>query len=357
MDCGTKLLFSDFHSLAFSVNLLIFAASALVVWLAGTKVTHYADEIATRSGFGEALIGLFLLAGVTSLPEIATSFSAALSGNAPLAVNNLLGSISMQIAVLALGDFFYGRHALTSVVPDPVVMLQGSLNIVLLSLVAVAIIYGGESGDSEILGAGLWTWALLIGALYSMFKLKESNQRKPWIANTKEQEEDTQEASDKDYNSSAAVLGFKTAAMAAIILAAGFTVARSGEAIAEQSGLGASFMGVAFVAMATSLPEVSTVFASLRRGLNTMAISDILGTNILNIALLFGVDMIASGEPVLNRVGNFAAVAAAMGIALTGVFLVGLAERRDRTIFGMGIDSAFVLVFYSCSLALLFSLR
>ena len=134
-------------------------------------------------------------------------------------------------------------------------------------------------------------------------------------------------------------------------------MARSGEAIAEQSGLGASFMGVAFVALATSLPEVSTVFASLRRGLNTMAISDILGTNILNVALLFGVDMVASGEPVLNRVGNFAAIAAVVGVVLTGVFLVGLAERRDRTIFGMGIDSAFVLFLYIGSLALLFSLR
>lgn len=347
----------DFSSLGLNVNLAIFAASALAVWLAGTKVTHYAEEIAIRSGFGEALIGLFLLAGVTSLPEIATSFSAAQNGNAPLAVNNLLGSISMQIAVLAVGDFLFGRHALTSVVPDPVVILQGSLNIVLLSLVAVAIVYGGEYGDSAFFGAGLWTWALLIGTLFSLFKLQESSNHKPWIANIMQPAAPANTPLKKRYDSSVIAIGTKTASMAAIILTAGFFVARSGEAIAEQSGLGASFMGVAFVALATSLPEVSTVFAAMRRGLNTMAISDILGTNILNVALLFGVDIVASGEPVLNRVGNFAAIAALVGVVLTGVFLVGLAERRDRTILRMGTDSAFVLFLYFGSLVLLFSLR
>jgi cation:H+ antiporter len=95
----------------------------------------------------------------------------------------------------------------------------------------------------------------------------------------------------------------------------------------------------------------------MRRGLYTMAISDILGTNIFNIALLLGIDVIAGGAPVLTRVGMFSTAAASIGILLTGLFLMGLAERRDRTVLRMGVDSAAVLVCYAGGLVFLFTLR
>lgn len=316
-------------------------------------MAKYADEIADRSGIGEALIGIFLLAGVTSLPEIATSFTAAQSGDAPLAINNLLGSIAMQVAVLAVADLIYGKSALTSIVPNPVVMLQGALNICLLTFVAVAVVVG----DFAVFGIGIWSWGLGLGALYSFKKLVDARGRKPWIANLGDDKPgDADERQKEDYGS-LSLLIVKTLIAGVTILLAGFFVARSGAALANQTGLGSSFMGVAFVAIATSLPEVSTVFAAMRRGLYTMAISDIFGTNILNVALIVGVDAIAPGPPVLDRVGEFSIIGALLGVAVTGIFLIGIIERRDRTIGRMGVDSAAVLVTYAGGLVLLFSMR
>lgn len=343
----------DFAALSLPVNIAIFAAGAVFVWMAGARLAAYADEISRRTGLGEALMGLILLAGVTSLPEIATSVTAASVGNAPLAVNNLLGSIAMQVAVLAVGDMIYGRHALTSIIPDPTVMLQGALNICLLCAVAVAAIVG----DYALAGAGWWTWGLAIGAVYSMHKLVEADNREPWIANVPEDHRPKRFGEEQPLHVSNAGLTIRTVIAALIILAAGSLVALTGDAIATQSGLGASFMGYAFVAIATSLPEASTVFASMKRGLYTMAISDIFGTNILNVALLFLVDLIAPEKAVMASVGSFAAVAAIIGAAVTGLFLVGLAERRDRTILRMGIDSVAVLATYAGGLAILFTLR
>jgi cation:H+ antiporter len=116
-------------------------------------------------------------------------------------------------------------------------------------------------------------------------------------------------------------------------------------------------MGIALLALVTSLPELGTVFAAMRQGLYTMAISDILGTNILNVALLLCIDLAATGEPVLSRVGTFASVGALLGIVVTGLLLIGLVERRDQTILRMGLDSAAVLIVYVGGLALLFTLR
>ena len=93
-----------FAVLPLPANLAIFALMAIAVWIAGAKMAAYAEEIAERSGIGHAMAGLLLLAGVTSLPEIATSFTSAINGDSALAVNNLLGSIAMQVAVLAEGD-------------------------------------------------------------------------------------------------------------------------------------------------------------------------------------------------------------------------------------------------------------
>ena len=345
----------EFSNLPLPFNLALFAVSAVFVWLAGSRLAGYADEISRRTGLGQAVIGLLLLAGITSLPEVATSVTAAAVGNAPLAINSLLGSIALQVALLAFGDLFYGRHALTSVVPDPAVMLQGALNIILLCVLAVAAIIG----DKALGGAGWWTWGLAIAAIYALNEVVGAEHRKPWVASTGGEPSEPQMRHDASTASrwGHMGLGIRTALAALVILAAGSVVALTGDALSTQSGLGASFMGYALVSVATSLPEASTVFASMKRGLYTMAISDILGTNILNVALVFVVDLVAPQPAILSEAGHFGAVAALIGATVTGLFLMGLAERRDRVIFRMGYDSVAVLAVYAGGLALLFTLK
>jgi cation:H+ antiporter len=350
----------DFSQYGVWINVAIFAGAAVAVWFAGSRVANCTDELAERLNLSRALLGVLLLAFVTSLPEIATSFTAARADNAAMAVNNLLGSIAMQVAVLALADLAISKRPLTSVVPDPVVLLQGAVNVGLLSLVAMAIVVG----DRAFWAGGYWTWGLGVAAVYGFIKVSEGNRRYPWIVNPDDKEvsgkrNDQQEGEEDrpmgEYSMTRLV--GETIVSALVILVAGYVVATVGDALAKQTGLGASFVGVALVAIATSLPEASSVFASVKRGLYTMAISGILGTNILNVLLLFGVDMVASGEPVLNKVGAFATVGALLGAVVTAIFLIGLSERRDRRIWRMGTDSAAVLVLYLGGLYLLYTMR
>lgn len=349
----------DFGQLSLPLNLAIFAIAAVAVWVGGTRVADFADELARRFNLSHAVLGLFLLAGVTSLPEVATSFTAASAGNADLAVNNLLGSVVMQVVWLALADLAFGKRALTSLVPDSLVMLQGALVIILLSLVSIAV----TVGDIMLFSAGAWSWGLLGAAIYCLVKLAGTDrQRKPWVVNPDDPVVAEEAAAHDDMprthrDKGSFLLLTQLALFAALILVAGYTVASVGAAIAGQSGLGQSFVGFALLAIATSLPEASTVFATVRRGFYTMAISDILGTNILNVALIAGVDLIDAADPVLNRVGMFSALAAGLGITVTALLLMGLAERADRTVWRMGIDSLLILVVYAGGLVLLFQLR
>ena len=343
----------EFASLPLTANLATFSAAAAVVWLAGTLIARYADAISRRTGIGHAALGILLLGGITSFPEGAVTVSAALSENAALAVNNLLGGIAMQVAILAVADVAIGRSALTAVVPNPIVLLQGVLNILLLSVVASGIIVG----DRAVLGIGLWLWLLVALYLYGVRLLTKLEGQVPWRPVPASKNPPNAAGSNPDPAPPLASTIAKTFAAGAAIVVAGYLLARTGEAIADQTGVGSSFIGAVLVAISTSLPEVSTVLSAVRLGNYAMAISDILGTNLFDVALLFVVDGVDSGSPILNRVGRFSAFAALIGIVVTTLFTMGLIERRDRTILRMGFDSAAVLVTYLAGLVVLYQLR
>ena len=350
----------DLAEMGLALNLAIFVVAGIAVWVAGTRMSGYADAISKKTGLGQALIGLLLLAGVTSLPEIGVSVTAAASGNADLAVNNLFGSIAMQVAILAVIDFVIGRRALTSVVPDPGLLLLGTLNVLLLSIAAAGMVVG----DIAFVGIGLWAWASLAAYIFSLWLLSQTQGRRPWLATDLAgggvvplDEPAAEGEDDEGFAGVPRAIIVRAIIAAAVILVAGYALAQSGDAIAEQTGLGSSFVGFVLVAVSTSLPEFSTALGAARLGRFTMAISDILGTNLINIGLLFVVDAVAAGEPVLNAVGSFSVFGAILGVIVTTLFLAGLAERRDRTIFRLGIDSAAVLVVYLGGLVILYALR
>jgi cation:H+ antiporter len=340
-------------------NVLVFLAGALVVWFAGTRLARGAEVVAERTGAGEALIGALLLGGVTSLPEIAATVSASIIRNAPLAVNNVFGGIAMQVTILALADAA-GRGSLTGRNRKSSVLLEGVLLIVVLNTAALGI----AVGDTLVFGVGLWTtavFALVIFALY-LVKRYEPDQRWEPSDSGGERREDggAQRAKEKRqrlHRLSTPALVTQLTLVSLAVLAGGFAVAKSGENIAEQTGLGSSFVGAILVAIATSLPEVSTTLEAVRLGARVMAISNIFGTNLFDAGLLFVADVFYPGPAVLNEVGRFALVAVLLGVACTTIYLVGIVERREREIGRLGLDSIAVVLVYAAGVVLLYTIR
>ncbi len=344
----------DFDTWPLWANALAFLASAVAVWFAGWRLAGLVDAIAERTGMGQGFAGLMLLGGITSLPEIAVSVSAALGGEPVLATNNLLGSIAAQVVILAFADMLIGRNALTSVVVHPIVLLQGILSIALLSFIAMA----ATTGDIAIGPVGVWSIVLLL-SYGGGVALLAGYERRPetWQPVTDEAKPDDRERDEAtpDDRLLRSLIGW-TVLAAAIILAAGWVLSETGSAGAKQTGLGSAFFGATVLAVATSLPEISTVFAAVRLRSYEMALGNIFGTNLFNAALIFVIDILAPGEPILSRVGAFSAFGALLGLVLTAVFMAGIVERRDRTVLRMGWDSLAALVLYVAGIALLFML-
>jgi cation:H+ antiporter len=345
----------DFGSYPPAINGTLFAVSAIVVWIPGTKVAHSADELAVATGVGHATVGLVLLAGITSLPEVAVAVTSAASDAPGLSVNNLLGGVAMQIAILAVADAAIGRQALTVIAGTPLLLLQGTATVLMLLVLVAAVVVG----DLPLLGAGLWSWGLVVLYLLAIWTIANAQGSRVWAVRVPHEQAQPPDptAHQPAQGGGLNPLALKLAAGSAAILVAGFALSRTGDAIAAQTGLGRNFVGAVFLALSTSLPEISAVVAAVKLRRYEMAMSDIFGTGLFNVALVFVVDVVYGGPPVLNEVGRFSLLAAVTAAVLVCIYLAGLIERRDRTVARMGLDSLAVLLVYGGSLAILYHLR
>ena len=81
-----------------SVGWIVLGLACLVV---GSNVfVDHATRLATALGMSEAVIGLTIVAGGTSMPELATSIVAARKGNSGIAIGNVLGSNVFNILMI-----------------------------------------------------------------------------------------------------------------------------------------------------------------------------------------------------------------------------------------------------------------
>lgn len=348
------------------VNAVVFLVSAGAIWVTGVRLAAYAEEVARRSGLGHAFVGALLLGGVTSLPEAGTTVSASALGNAPLAINNIFGGIALQVAVLALADWIARGRALSSRIADDTALLQAPLLIAVLAIAVAGVLLP----DVLWFGVGIWSAAVLGAAVVAFYLIHRHAVPGRWrpsaakraaepLPSLTEQRSEPPSADGEGAGSimSNAVLTTALTAAAAVILAAGWALASSADVVAAETGLGSTFVGAVGVAIATSLPEITTTLAAVKLGAYTLAYANIFGANILDAAIIFLADLVYPGSAVLNEVGRSTAIAGLLGIALTTILMVGLVRRRRQVVAGIGIDSALVLAVYLGGVALLYGLR
>lgn len=333
------------------VNLAIFLFAGIVVWFGGVRLTHALDAIAIKTGLGQAFVGMLLLGGITSLPEIANVISASLSEAPRLAINNLLGSAAINVVLLAAADAAIGRGAITSIVAKPATMMMCALCMMVLCTVAFAI----TVGDIEVASVGLWP-IVIFGLSIAFFGLAASyGKRAPWMVREEKGEPDD----DKDEAPKSSLRGLIIQATIAgiVIFIAGFTLSQIGDAIAEQTGLGTGMVGFLLIGISTSMPELSSIMTALKLRRYEMAFGQVMGTNFVNLSLFLLADLVYTGGPVINELGPFEVASALLGLALIGIFLVGLLERRNPKVLRMGYDSLAVLLLFPAGVALLYGLR
>jgi cation:H+ antiporter len=110
----------------------------------------------------------------------------------------------------------------------------------------------------------------------------------------------------------------------AVVAAAGIRLARDGDAIAARTGLGGLWVGAILVAAATSLPELTTDIAAVRQGHPSLAVGDLFGSNLANLAILAIADLAVRHTRILTRVAINQALVGVLGICLAAIAAAGV---------------------------------
>jgi cation:H+ antiporter len=337
--------------LGLSIALLLIAA--VLITAAGSRLVRLADVLADRTGLGEALYGALFLGFTTSLPGIVTTFTAAAQGLPVLAVSNALGGVAAQLAVLAIADLVYRRANLEHAAASLENLLHASLLIILLAVVTL----GFSSPNFTLWGVHPVSFLLLAGVYLGIRILGRARRGPMWQPYlTGETRHDVPDDTSGE-EASLSALWLRFAALALLVAASGWLVARSGASIAHHTGLSETVVGALFTGIVTSMPELVTTVAAVRRGALTLAVGDIIGGNAFDVASLAAADIIFRGGSLYHAVLAPQQFMASLALFLVGILLLGLLSREKHGVGNIGFESALVLLFYGVGVTLLFLMQ
>ncbi|MFC2047667.1 sodium:calcium antiporter [Chloroflexota bacterium] len=304
---------------------LKFLLCIAIILLAGTRLARYGDAIGEKTGLGGVWIGLVLLAAITSVPELVTGISsAALVGLPDLALGTLFGSCLFNLVILALLDIL--RH------PTPILSEVGLRHVVSagVGILLIAIAGGGILVDEWFSGlalgwVGIPSIIILILYLVGVRQMSRFERNHPAPLS---------EATSPQYAGvPLRTVYFKFGLAAMAVIGAGIWLSFIGDEIAKGTGWDASFVGSLFLAITTSMPELVVTISALRMGALDMAVADILGSNMFNIAIIFAVDLFYIQRSILSSVSNIHLITAVVAIVMSAIVLVGLRFGQNRKTF------------------------
>lgn len=300
-------------------------ACLAVIGVAGVRLSRYGDIIAEKSGLSRGWVGLILLATVTSLPELVTGLSAVTVAKAPdIAVGDIMGSCVFNLLIIVLLDFLYRKESVYTRARQGNVLAAG-YGIVLIGVAGFnLLLYRGETVPS-IGHVGLYTPVILLLYLLAMRSLYRYEQ-----AQVSEYVEDRVELY-PDTSLKRAVQGYVVAAVA--VVAAGIWLPFIAKDLAAVMAWEQSFVGTLFVAAITSAPEVVVTVAALRMGAIDLAIGNLFGSNLFNIAILAIDDLAYLPGPLFADVSISHAASAFSAMMMSGLAVVGLVLRPVSRVF------------------------
>lgn len=254
----------------------------LVLLVVGADVlVRGAARLAANFGIPSLVIGLTVVAFGTSAPELAVSVKAAYSGQAELAIANVVGSNIFNIL------FILGVSAIIAPLVVSQQLIRQDVPIMIgVSLLAVLMALDGQINrlEAAVLALGL--------IVYTSFLFYQGRKQGA-------------DAVDGEVDE---LLGVEVPAWKNILLVVGGLIllvlgarwlVQSAVEIASAWGVSEAVIGLTIIAMGTSLPEVMTSIVAALKGERDIAIGNVVGSNIFNVLSVLGISGVVSPTPLL----------------------------------------------------------
>lgn len=330
-----------------TLSWLFFLLAAAGVFYAGSTLTHHGEELAEQTGLAHGFVGVILLGFITSLPELISTIGASTLVHSPnLALGNIFGSNSCNLAILALLEIVNlspkkETHTLNS---DN--LLTAFLSLIMVGLAALAIIIHGRWQVAHLDYFTLAIGVAYLGGLKILYNFQRDQSPVKDSTNLNLNTKTREQAKNQ--------LKRKIFSAAIIIVIASLVLSYSAGKIAESTGWGNTFVGNFLLAIATSLPEMVVTYSAVRLGSFALAAGNIFGSNIFNIAILTIADLFYFPGSLYANAHVSQILAALLVVLLSSLSLFFSLYELKRRLLGFNLGAIFILSIYALGMYALF---
>ena len=325
---------------------LEFFISAGLIVFAGIKLTHYADILSDRLQLGKVWVGVVLLGLVTSLPEAFTSMASVLwVGSVDLAVGNIVGSNNFNPFLLVLMDMLFRKGSVTDSMNYSrshrltAGYAAGLMFLVILGLSPLGRILPGLGP------VGVESPLIILFYFWGMKRL----------ASFEKGSIETKTSAERDIPLRHVYV--QLAFRALLVILGAVWLAGTADRIALATGLGQTFVGVMFLGLVTSLPEMVVTVSALKLGALDLALGNIFGSNMTNIFVFAVCDLFYVKGPILRGVSRGQLVPAVASLLMVAIALIGIRLKGKKILLGLGWDSWLLTMVFVFNVYLLYFVK
>jgi cation:H+ antiporter len=314
-----------------TLDIVLLVGGLVVIGLAADQAVVGSARLAERFNLPRVVLGALLIGIGTSLPEAVVSISAAIDGRGALAYGNLIGSNSANIGLVL------GVAAIAAA--SPLVVDSGILTREVPLALGASLLFA-----VVVLADMPWPFGVLLlvtGVLVARILLGHVSDVPEPPGDVELEREMAQFSGDvrAGRELARALIGL------ALTLASAEAVLVGATAVAEDLGITEGLVGLAIVAVGTSLPELVTAITAVRRGEDELVLGNVLGSNLANSLLVGGLATLAGAA------GTTVTPTLREGALLMAVLVVLAAAALGRKMAVSRPEGVLLLATYAAGLA------
>lgn len=339
------------------ISIPLFIVSLILVIKGGDIFVDSASKIATKSKIPPMIIGATIVSVTTTLPELIVSSIASIKGSFDLAIGNAIGSIICNTSLICAISLMF--------MPTILKQKQSNFkNYMLLFVIALCAVFSIGIEDGQVAGQINLFEGLMLLVMFAVFMIANVTEAKKDMKNAVNIEIDINKKKETKVpepkqNETEAIKEEKYSKLITIFIIGAFMVGlgayalvESATAIATSLHIPESVIGLTIVAIGTSLPELVTTITAIRKKNSTLGYGNIVGANILNVALILGVSSLISGSQGLPIGFWTLVVSIPVAFVSCAIFLIPLCIKQ-RTYRWQGFTLIAIYIAYMAFLTIM----
>ncbi len=296
---------------------ILYIICLFVVVFTSSRLAGIVDELDKKTKLSGAFLGAVLLAGVTSLPELVTSVTGAILGEANMTLGNILGSNIFDIAIIGvlmvvLCNHIAHKHISKSNVWFVAFTLVISIAVLICMIFDIVVVIPG-------ININILTPIIIV--LYAV-ALIFSREQEPRVRDAEKED-----LPNRFKKYSVKKLWTHFALFSVLLVCVSIAITFLAENIADTYSLGRGLAGALFLGVATSLPEIIASVQLVRLGNFDAAYGDIIGSCLFNFGVISLADIVYTAGTVFISDSQSLVLAACLSVAALFMLTFGAIRR------------------------------